>query len=227
MLLKHPRLILTGLILFELLIVMIYLGSILIYGQPLYAFDMNGLMTIPSLLQALQLLSIGLISITLFIQEQTYQRPPSQRFKLAIALLLIYGGIDELFKIHLQLKHWFDSLGDRTWLGIYLAIFLGTPLLLYPDFRNLWRYYQRETLIAILGMIIFAVGGFGAEIFKDIIQTLLNLLGTTELMTNLIEHLRIAVEEFAELFGESLILYSALCFFSQRLKERNTAPAVK
>ncbi|MGB3403113.1 MAG: hypothetical protein WBA77_10525 [Microcoleaceae cyanobacterium] len=83
--LKHPRLILTGLILFELLIVIIYLGSILINGHPLHPFDMNGLMTIPSLLQALLLFSIGLISLILFIQEQTYQRPPSQRFKLAVA----------------------------------------------------------------------------------------------------------------------------------------------
>jgi hypothetical protein len=226
MLLKHPRSILAGLILFELLIVIIYLGSILVTGQPLHPFDMNGFMTIPSLLQASLLLSIGLISLTLFIQEQTYQRPPSQRFKLAMAILLIYGSVDEVFKIHLQLKHWFDSLGDRTWLGIYIAVFLGTPLLLYPDFRNLWRCYQRQTLIAIFGMIIFAVGGFGAELFKDIIQTLLNLFGTTESFANLIENLRIAVEEFAEFLGESLILYSALCFFMQRLKERKTAPAV-
>lgn len=220
MLLKRPHLMLAGLILFELFIVLIYLGSILSNGQPYRLFNMNGLMTVPSLLQALQLLSIGLISFTLFIQEQTYQRPPSQRFKLAIAILLTYGGIDEVFKIHLQLKNWFSSLGDRTWLSIYLVVFLGTPLLLYPDFRNLWRSYRRETLIAIVGMIVFAVGGFGAELFKDSIQPLLTLFWTTESFSFYIESLRIAIEEFAELVGESLILYSALCFFMQRLKER-------
>ncbi|MGB3403112.1 MAG: hypothetical protein WBA77_10520 [Microcoleaceae cyanobacterium] len=76
-------------------------------------------------------------------------------------------------------------------------------------------------------MIVFAVGGFGAELFKDMIQTLLNLFGATESFTYFIENIRIAVEEFAELLGESLILYSGLCFFMQRLKERKIALAVK
>jgi hypothetical protein len=222
-LLKRPCLILAGLILFELLIVLIYLGSILTNGQPYHPFDMNGFMTIPSLFQAFQLLSIGLISLTLFIQEKNYQRPPSQRFKLAIAILLIYGGIDEIFKIHLQLKDWFSSLGDRTWLGIYVAIFLGTPLLLYPDFRKLWRSYRRETLIAIVGMIIFAMGGFGAEIFRNSIDSLLKTLLKAEYSINFFKGLRIALEEFAELLGESLILYSTICFFNRRLYERESA----
>lgn len=226
MLLKRPHLILIGLILLELLIVLIYLGSILANGQTYHPFDMNGFMTIPSLFQAFQLFSIGLISLTLFFQETTYQRPPSQRFKLAIAILLIYGGIDELFKIHLQLKDWFSILGDRTWLGIYLAVFLGTPLLLYPDFRKLWRSYRYETLIAIVGMIIFAMGGFGAEILRNSIDPLLRILLKAEYSMDFFESLRIALEEFGELVGESLILYSALCFFKQRFKERKSAQAI-
>ncbi len=223
MLLKRPDLILIGLICFELLILIIYLGSFLIDGKPYPAFDMNGLMTIPSLFQAFQLLSIGLISLTLFFQEQTYQRPPSQRFKLAIAILLIYGGIDEIFKIHLQLKNWFSTLGERTWLGIYLAIFIGTILFLYPDFRKLWRYYRRETLIAIVGMIIFALGGFGAELFRNSIDFLLRILLKAEYSIDFFKALRIALEEFAELLGESLILYSAISFFNQRLHEIQSA----
>jgi hypothetical protein len=225
-LLKRPHLILIGLILFELLIVLIYLGSILLNDRPYPLLDMNGFMTIPSLFQAFQLLSIGLISLTLFIQEKNYQRPPSQRFKLAIAILLIYGGIDEIFKIHLQLKNWFSILGGRTWLSLYLVIFLGTLLLLYPDFRKLWRSYRRETLIAILGMIIFAMGGFGAEILRNSIDPLLRILFNTEYSINFFKGLRIALEEFGELVGESLILYSALCFFKQRFKERQSGEAV-
>jgi hypothetical protein len=57
---------LVGFILFEVLIVVIYLGSILLIGKPYPPFDMDGQMTVPSLLQAFLLFTIGLISLIFF-----------------------------------------------------------------------------------------------------------------------------------------------------------------
>lgn len=208
--------ILTGLLLFEIAIVGIYLGSILLFGQPYPPFDMNGQMTIPSLLQALQMFIIGLLSLILFIREKPSQLPPSPLFKLTIAILLIYGAIDEVFKIHLQLKDWFPGLGNRGWMAIYLVIFLMTPFVFIKDIVRLWQMYRRETSVALLGMILFGLGGFGAELFKDIAFPLLSPFVQQEILLFFIEKVRIAFEEFWELAGESLILYATLLFVSKR-----------
>ncbi|MDY7003454.1 MAG: hypothetical protein SWX82_05665 [Cyanobacteriota bacterium] len=81
----------------------------------------------------------------------------------------------------------------------------------------MWRSYRRETFLALLGMFIFAIGGFGAEIFKDIAQPFLSLLFTQNFLMSFIEKIRIAFEDFFELIGESLIAYGFLLFLGKRL----------
>ncbi|NES73613.1 MAG: hypothetical protein F6K24_54725, partial [Okeania sp. SIO2D1] len=115
---KTLNFLLVCFIIFELLLVIIYLGSILISGKSYPLFDMNGQMTISSLLQALNLLIIGLIPLILLFKEWHSHIPPSRWFKLTFAMLLIYGAIDEVFKIHLQLKNWIPWLGERGWLQL-------------------------------------------------------------------------------------------------------------
>ena len=210
---------LTGLLLFEIAIVGIYLGSILLFGKPYPPFDMNGQMTIPSLLQALQLFIIGLLSLILFIREKPSQLPPSPLFKLTIAILLIYGAIDEVFKIHLQLKDWFYTLGNNGWMAIYIVVFLIVAIFFIKYMIRLFQMYRRETSVALLGMILFGLGGFGAELFKDLALPLLNPFVQQEILLFFIEKVRIAFEEFWELVGESLILYATLLFFSKRRRQ--------
>ncbi|WP_293123580.1 hypothetical protein [Okeania sp. SIO1I7] len=214
---KTLNFLLVSFIIFEILLVLIYLGSILIRGKSYPLFDMNGQMTISSLLQALHLLIIGLIPLILLFKEWHSQISPSNWFKLTFAMLLIYGAIDEVFKIHLQLKNWIPWLGERGWLQIYIIIFIMPLILFYSDLQFLWRSYRRETFLALLGMLIFAIGGFGAEIFKDIAQPLLSLLFTQDFLMSFIEKIRIAFEEFFELIGENLIAYGFLLFLGKRL----------
>ncbi|NET18803.1 MULTISPECIES: hypothetical protein [Okeania] len=214
---KTLNFLLVGLIIFEFLLVLIYLGSILVSGKSYPLFDMNGQMTISSLLQALHLLIIGLIPLILLFKEWHSHIPPSNRFKLTFAILLIYGAIDEVFKIHLQLKNWIPWLGERGWLQIYIVLFIMPLIVFYSDLKFLWRSYRRETFLALLGMLIFAIGGFGAELFKDIAQPLLSLLFTQDFLMSFIEKIRIAFEEFFELIGENLIAYGFLLFLGKRL----------
>ncbi|NEQ37642.1 MAG: hypothetical protein F6K40_15775 [Okeania sp. SIO3I5] len=216
---KKLNFLLVGSIIFELVIVIIYLSSILVSGKPYPLFDMNGQMTISSLLQALHLFIIGLIPLILFFQEWHSQISPSRWFKLTFAILLIYGAIDEVWKIHLQLKNWFPWLGERGWLKIYIVVFIMPLIIFYSDLRFLWRSYRRETFLALLGMLIFGIGGFGAEVFQDIAKPLLSLLFTQDFLTTFIERFRIAFEEFFELIGENLVLYGFLLFLGKRLDE--------
>lgn len=218
---KRLSFLLVGMIIFELFIVAIYLGSILLTGKPYPPFDMNGQMTISSLLQALNLFVIGFIPLILLWKEWHSKIPPSRWFKLTFAILLIYGAIDEILKIHLQLKNWIPELGDRGWLKGYIVLFIMPLIIFYSDLRFLWRYYRRETFLALLGMAIFGVGGFGAEIFKDIALPLLSLLFQQDFLMLFIEKFRIAFEEFFELIGENLIVYGFLLFMGKRLDKNN------
>jgi len=216
---KKLNFLLIGLITFEIFIVIIYLGSILVSGKPYPPFDMNGKMTISSLLQALHLFLIGLIPLILLFQEWHDRRYPSRWFKLTFAILLIYGAIDEVWKIHLQLKNWVPWLGERGWLQIYIVLFIMPLIIFYSELHFLWRSYRRETFLALLGMLVFGIGGFGAEVFKDIAKPLLSLLFTQDFLMTFIEKFRIAFEEFFELIGENLVLYGFLLFLGKRLDE--------
>ncbi len=214
--------IILTLLLLEVLIVIIYLGSSIIIGQPYPPFDMNGQMTIPSLLQAAQMLTIASLSLLLFFKVPHSKLPPSQFFKLVIAFLLIYAAIDEIWKIHLQLGNWFPWLGNNGWKVIYIIWFSSVPILLYQDLRKLWRSNPRETFFAIVGLIFFAIGGLGVESLYEFIQPLLVQLFPQEYILMAIEKSIIAFEEFSELLAENSLLYSSLLLASQRLNgEKN------
>ncbi|EAW34228.1 hypothetical protein [Lyngbya sp. PCC 8106] len=212
--------ILASVIGFELVIVAIYLGSILLTGEPYAPFDMNGQMTIPSFLQAFYLFAIGLIALMLFVTERRSKLPPSGGFKLAIAILLLYATLDEIFEIHLQLDNWFSVLGKGDWMGIYLGVFSIAPAVWYKDVRKLWRVYRQEALIVLLGLTLLIVGGLGAELFKGSFRVIIGLLFQHDFIIFFAEKVRVAIEEFSELLGETLILYAAFLFLKKRRRCR-------
>lgn len=212
---------LIGLILFEVAIVLIYLGSILLTGKAYHLFDMDGKMTIPSYLQALQLFLIGTISLLLFLFKQEKLERPSRPLMLAIAGLAFYGGLDEIFKLHLGFKNLVPIVGTPYWIAIYCFLLVMLPVLFFPDFKALWYLYRKQTLIGILGVVIFVMGGFGAEIFKSIFfQPLLNLFFPNRMIVAMVaEKFRVAFEEGFELLGETIVLYAILLFIVKRLEK--------
>ncbi|WP_413161283.1 hypothetical protein ACL6C3_22405 [Capilliphycus salinus ALCB114379] len=212
--------ILVSVIGFELVIVAIYLGSILLTGEPYPPFDMNGQMTIPSFLQAFYLFGIGSIALILLVTEPRSKLPPSAGFKLAIAILLLYATLDEIFEIHLQLDDWFAGIEKGDWMGIYLGVFSMTPLVWYKDVRRLWRVYRQEMLIVLLGLGLLIVGGLGAELFKGWFRLFVGLLFDHDFILFFAEKVRVAIEEFSELLGETLILYGIFLFVKKRHRRR-------
>ena len=209
---------LASLILFEVAIAIIYLSGILFQGKAYPPFDMDGSMTIPSLLQALLLFAIGFISLILFVVWDGSSRRPSRGFLLAIAVLLIYASIDEIFKIHLQLDKIFPGLRTSQWMVAYLLILFSLPVIFYRDFAYLWRSHRQETILALVGMAIFVLGGFGSEIFKHkILQPMLwQFFPQRPFLTLAIEKSRVAFEEFSELLGETLVVGAVLFFVTKR-----------
>jgi hypothetical protein len=220
---------LVGFILFEVLIVLIYLGSILLTGKPYPPFDMDGQMTVPSLLQAFLLFTIGFISLIFFAFQRQYSQPPSKFLLLTVGVLMLYASADEVFKIHLQLHRLLNTPNARDWLRGYVLIFLAFPAVFWRDFVALWKLYRRETLLALLGMGIFGMGGFGSEILKyKILQTILWIFFADHPFLILFgEKTRVAFEEFSELLGETLIVFGMLLFVAKRLQEKAAVSLIK
>lgn len=197
-----------ALIAFELGLALAYLTMIWRWGKAYSVLDLNGLRSLPSLLQAAHLFAIGALCLLLLFNRQRLMRPCSRFLPLALAILCFFGGLDELIKLHI-------TLDQVDWKLIYLGILVAIPALSWRDLLWLWREHRPTILWIAAGMGIFLLGGFGAEWLKGAIASGL-APHTSPHRVFLAEHLRITLEEFAELLGETVILY-AFVTFSQQL----------
>lgn len=183
--------------------------------------DFNGLRSLPSIMQATHLFAIGATCWVLLIRRRQMSRPCSWYLPLALACLCFFGGLDELTKLHL-------TLDQINWKIIYLGLLVAIPVMSWRDLRWLWQTHRATLLWIAAGMTIFLSGGFGTEMLKGAIAAAMSV-GNDPQAVLLAEHLRIAVEEFAELLGETLILYAFLDFTAQVLSrsQRRETPATK
>jgi hypothetical protein len=218
----------VGLIVFEVAIAVIYLAYIFLTGQAPMIINMDGARNIPSWLQAIQIFSIGAIALGLGITHQPEFPYPSRKFSFFLAGLLTYGGLDEVFKLHLGFRNLLPIVGSKYWIAIYASLICLLPVLFYRDFKAFWQFYRRETLIGVTGIMIFALCGFGGELFKSyILQPLFtnsSLWQNHHFLSLFIEKFRVAVEELGELLGETLVLYATLLFIAQRWKKKSPTP---
>ena len=225
---RFGRMLLLVVIVLEVGLVVIYLAGIVLTGKAYPLFNMDGQMTISSLLQALQLLLIGVIALSLLIWNRNSRYPPSKFFLSTITLLFTYASVDEVFKVHLQLHNLLHTPHHRDWMPLYLVVGISTLVGFHRDFIAIWHFHPKVMRLVALGMGIFILGGFGGEILK---YPLLQLILTqteqpSQLKIVLGEALRVAVEEFSELIGESLTLYGMCLFMAKRSqKERDIAIA--
>jgi hypothetical protein len=165
--------------------------------------NFNGLRTLPSLLQAAHRFAIGGLCLVLLMQRSRLQAPYSWYLPLALAILCLFGGLDELTKLHL-------TFNQINWKFLYLGLLTAIPLFSWRDLVWLWRTH-RITLIRVgTGMAIFLGGGFGAEFLKGAIATVATQ--NSAAAAAWAEYLRITLEEFAELCGETIILYAFMAF---------------
>jgi hypothetical protein len=197
-----------ALIAFEFGLALAYLAMIVRWGKAKPLLDLNGLRSLPSLLQAAHLFAIGGLCLLLLIHRQRMVRPCSRFLPLALATLCFFGGLDELTKLHL-------TLNQVDWKLIYLGLLAAIPILGWRDLIWLWREHRGTMGWIAVGLGIFLLGGFGAEWGKAAIASNLTAHASPRLVF-LSEHLRITVEEFAELLGETVIL-STFATFTQRL----------
>ncbi len=203
---------LLGLIGIEIGLAIAYATSVWLHGEayPVFDFDRKG--SIPSFLQAFQLLLLGAIPLFLLILQPQTTHPPSRRLLGIAALFFLYAGLDESLKFHLVMGH-------QLWRFIYLAVGLATPIVFYRDFLRLWQFHRRAIAWIAIGISIFIVGGFGTEILKVYVLKpfLSSLYPENSVIPSVIETVRVTLEEWSELVGESLTLYGVCLLAAKRI----------
>ncbi|MCT7954272.1 hypothetical protein [Laspinema palackyanum] len=214
-----------GLICFEVAIVIIYLGGVFINQEVYPPFDMDGFMTIPTLLQASILFQISLVYLGMFFWSRKSSERPSPAFWLVQSVLLFYVALDELVKLHLGLgsSSWMPISGTKYWIGIYSFLIVAIAVFFFRDFKALWYGYRNLVILGLSGLLLAIIGGFGGEIFKHIVLNplLSQLFPEREVLTWVIEQVRVAFEEFLEMFGETLMLYAVLLFVAKKIEQKS------
>lgn len=213
-----------GLICFEVAIVIIYLGGVFIHQEVYPLFDMDGFMTIPSLLQASILFQLALVYLGMFFFSRKLSERPSPTFWLVQSVLLFYVALDELFKLHIGRgsSSWMPIAGTKYWIGIYSSLIVAIAVFFFRDFKALWYSSRNLVILGLSGLSLAIIGAFGAEIFKHIILTplLAKIFPERQVLTWVIEQVRVAFEEFLEMFGETLILYAVLLFVAKKIEQK-------
>ncbi|MGF1461099.1 MAG: hypothetical protein ACFBSG_18980 [Leptolyngbyaceae cyanobacterium] len=175
-----------------------YLVLVIKQGEVIALLDLNGLRSLPSILQALHLFAIGGLCGWLGLMYPQLALPHSRLLPWALMSLCLFGGVDELTKLHLVI-HQVD------WRSVYLALLAAVPVIGWRDLIWLWHSHRSVVVWLVMGLTIFLLGGFGAEALKGVIAA---ATYHSVQITFLSEHVRITFEETAELLGESVILYA-------------------
>ena len=191
---------LIALISFEFGLALTYMALIVKRGEAIFLLDFNGLRSLPSLLQAAHLFAIGGICALLLLARQHRMQSYSWFLPAALMLLCFFCGIDELTKLHL-------ALNQVNWQVVYLSLMAAILIFSWGDFIWLWRHHRPTLLWVLAGISLFLLGSFGGEMLKAPITNALNTHSPPRIAF-LLEHVRILVEEFSELMGETLILYA-------------------
>ncbi len=222
--LKDARRILKLLILCEAVMVGIYLGSHLL-GNPSYGiratFDLDGEACLPAWFTAVQLFVIGIL--LLVASRACHRQGPSPTFLKLVGAGFIYISADEAAMIHERAQGLLKYLkglpninGHGVWVFIYMAIGILILLASRRHLFSLWENFRQEMSVALVGLGIFLFSAVGLEI--------ISYLFLRSGATPFIYVLEVALEEFGEMAGVSVMLYGVLQFVLQILQEKSWVP---
>jgi hypothetical protein len=213
---KQAHKLLLTLICLELLLVVVYGIDVWVQGatKQLHSLiDLDGEGNLPAWFSSFQLALIAIGFLTLAARFRATKRP-SRRFLRACSGFFLLLSIDESALLHERIT---ETLGRRyvEWVPAYLSnhpgkaivcvlIVCGCFAAVYPQVIAMWRISSRASLIAVAGCAIYVLGAAGLE---SVGYKMLS--GGATIQSYRVE---VAAEEFFEMLGASLILYSVMLF---------------
>lgn len=223
---NNAKLLLFSLIAIDVCFGLIYLFSSLIRGEALPSFDFDKPRTVPIFYAALQLFAIGFSLVMTWLWRRLHSKRPYRLILLTVGAGFLYLSIDKLFKLHLMIRSFswlpqFES-GGGAWVFFYVPLGLIIILSGYRDLIALWRFYPRATLITILGVGIFLLGGIGVEVinYQFLQSQLWKIQEQDNSLAIIISAIKVTIEETGELLGQSTAIYGLNLFWIKKQLER-------
>lgn len=204
---RDARKLLYGLLLIEICLVLAY-AFVNIVGFPSLNFiwfvnlDEEG--NFPAWFSAMQLFMIGLV----FLLNSRLRKPrevPSAWFFRTVGAAFIFLSADEAAKVHENLHFVLASIfkGDASyWIYFYAVIAVALVLVFHRSMIAMAKQYRRESHLMAVGLVVIILGA----VVLETVSFMFLRSGSTP-GWYLIE---VAVEEFLEMFGCSIVLYGAV-----------------
>ena len=225
---KHAFRLLMGLLCIEVIFCIIYFTDFIL-NEPNWRihtlFNLDGETNITAWFSSIQLFMIGLIAL-LTAQNQYYKAPPSKKGLTIFGLGFMYLSMDEGASIHEKitlefhnnpLVPYFDGV-HGIWIVVYGAIGIVVSIILWRDIWAIFKHYRPESLIFLFGIIIYLAGTAGAETITYFFIDKTNALVYT---------LEVILEEFLEMLGASILLYTVLLISLKKTVHENLGTDTK
>jgi len=131
--------------------------------------------------------------------------------KITAGFSFLYLAVDEVMALHEKLsvvihKSFISSIipiNYCEWVFVYLISGSILLFVFYNDIMFLLKSFKKEVLLGIFGVIVLLSGALGVEILSYILPI------RNEALSHIFR-ISVAVEEFLEMFGVTLILISTI-----------------
>lgn len=213
---QQARKLFLSLVCIQLLLVVVYGTDAWVQGpnERLHeVIDLDAEANLPTWFSSFQLALIA-ISFWTFATRVRATGRPSRRFLQTCGGAFLLLSIDETAMFHERIT---ASVGSRyiDWMPAYLTAHISETIVCvfvaaacfaaaYPHLRGLWLLSRRATLIGLAGCVVYLTGG---AVLETIGYKMLSAGVSLSLY-----RVEVALEEFFEMLGASLILYAALLF---------------
>lgn len=201
------------LIFIEIFFVVLYLiGYFLDFPFLKSCFDLDGENNMTSLFSFFQLMFLSMVYFSIFSLKET-QKLKLKFFFLIVGLIFVFLSFDEFFMIHERFGKYLKNNSQVKFIGFknshgfwilpYVLILSCTIIFLYPYLMRIWGIFKKEAKLIFLGAIIFVFGSIFLEIISY--QYL-----RYEKLNDTFYVIEVIFEEWFEMLGISIILYSSL-----------------
>jgi hypothetical protein len=211
---ERPASVFRILLLCNVALVAMYFLAILVNSWILKEwFDLDSELSVPTWFSASQLLVSGILMCLL---SEYMGRPgwPTAFFCLTVGVGFIFLSADEASQIHERTTYlagryapWVPMVqGHRgAWIFLYGVTGMALLVLHWHNLLVMWRYHRHASMVIAGGFATIVAGG-----------VLVEVAGYYALLP--FESVQIALEEFLEMLGGSIILVGVMIFFGSAVR---------
>ena len=226
---KDAKKLLFVLLLFEMCLVLIFALDTSVVEMPLSIhklFDLDEESTVPTWFSSAQLFLIGILFL-FSPQWPQRHRIVTPGFLLLVGIGFIFLSMDETATFHekvtgvLKPVEWMPRFKGNhgIWIPVYFSIAVVLVIIGSRTIYSMFKAYPRQVIIIFSGLTVLLIGVVVMEIISYYY-----LRGTE---STLLYKAEVALEEFFEMAGASIVLYGTILCALQNPELQNTTAATE